>query len=273
MPEQSPVPGYLDGGDLHDTIRRAGGAVVTTTTIALDPGEERAYGTWHRMGLACRHLADAVADAARADLLPVGLLGNCTSLLGMLAGLQRVDPARRIGLLFLDAHADFNTPETTLSGMLGGMPVAIAAGLCLANLRTTAGLAPPLPTNRILIAGARDVDSAEQRLLDEHAVELVATSDVGPALAALAERVDVIYAHLDMDVIDAAEVPGHHTAVPGGPSSAEVAETIRVVFACDRVAALGIASTPPPERDRDGRARAAAHRLIAAAVGGAVSRS
>jgi arginase len=80
----------------------------------------------------------------------------------MLGGVQRSPvpggKPLRVGLVYIDAHADFNTPETTLSGMLGGMDVAAAAGLCLTNLRRTSKQEQPLETGNIVLAGVRDTD-------------------------------------------------------------------------------------------------------------------
>jgi arginase len=77
----------------------------------------------------------------------------------------------------------------------------------------------------------------------------------------------MIYVHVDMDVLDPAEVGGHPLTVPGGPASDHLAATLRPVFEIEQVVALGIASTPPEDRDPDGLARRAACRLVAAAGG------
>ena len=101
----------------------------------------------------------AVRAGSRDGMITVGLEANCNDLLGMLSGLKHDanGKARKVGLVFYDAHGDFNVPETTLSGMLGGMPVAIAAGHALENLRNTTGLKEPLPMSHIMWGGVRDV--------------------------------------------------------------------------------------------------------------------
>src|SRR5262249_5286855 len=137
--------------------------------VSLNAEEEKAYGAWNRLALANGQLSKLVANERRDGYLPVGLLANCSALAGMLSGLQHSGPnARtlRVGLVFIDAHGDFNTPETTLSGMLGGMPVAIAAGLGLTRMRLKAGLGPALSPRHIVEAGVRDTDPLEQDLLD-----------------------------------------------------------------------------------------------------------
>ena len=110
--------------------------------------------------LANSNFAERVRETRADDVLTVGLEANCNGLLGMLAGLKYDGNGneQRVGLVFIDAHGDFNVPETTLSGMLGGMPVAIAAGHALHNVRKTSGLAEGLPMNHILWGGVRDLD-------------------------------------------------------------------------------------------------------------------
>ena len=93
-------------------------------------------------GYALGHLGRAVQTNVRDGFFNVGLLGTCPSMPGMVAGLQQSGPTNaplKIGLLWLDAHPDFNTPETTRSGSLGGMPVAVATGRCLTGMRLDAG--------------------------------------------------------------------------------------------------------------------------------------
>jgi arginase len=193
-------------------------------------------------------------------------------------GLAGVKPLR-VGLVYCDAHADFNTPETTLSGMLGGMDVAVAAGMCLTRLRLKTGLDPALPTRYIVFGGLRDVDPLEQELLDRSDCEYLSVDDIRAAgdaveaqMARLGRLVDVVYVHVDMDVLDPAEVSGHPLTAPEGPTSRELASAIRKMFGHPKAAAIGIASIPFGERDKEGHSLQAAYRLIEAAVQGAQSR-
>jgi arginase family enzyme len=88
----------------------------------------------------------------------------------------------------------------------------------------------------------------------------------------LSEASDYIYVHVDMDVLDPREVPGHPLTVPGGPTSVELAGAVEAMFGYDKVVAFGVASTPAGERDPDGTSRRAAFRLIHAAVRGSLAR-
>ncbi len=275
--ERSGGPDYLQAGGIEARLRERGVTLAPTATVALTPAEARQYGEWHRLGLANRHLGTFVAESAAEGALTVGLLANCNALLGVLGGLQRstAGPPRRVGLVFIDAHGDFNTPETTLSGMLGGMPVAVAAGLGLHNLRRTSGLDPALPIAHIVHAGARDLDPLERELMTQQNVTQISVQDLRDrsgalreAMRALSAATDVIYVHIDMDVLDPAEVPGHPLTVPDGPTSAQLAAALTEMFRDPKVTALGIASTPWGERDPDGASRQAAYRLIDGALDG-----
>jgi arginase len=282
LPDLSDSPDYLERGGLQKLLDQHGWRVRSTTTAALTPEEQKAYGEWNRLGLANGHLAQIVAAEIKEGGFPVGLLANCSALMGMLGGLQHSGPTPvplRVGLVFIDAHGDFNTPETTLSGMLGGMPVAISAGLGLTRLRLKSGLDPALPERNIVLAGARDVDPLEQDLLDRSAVERLSVEDIktrSPRIAAQIERLsgltDVIYVHVDMDVLDPPEVAGHPLAVPGGPTSLELAAALTDIFRHGKAAAFGVASTPSGDQDRDGRSRQAAYNLILGALAGVQQR-
>jgi arginase len=281
VPEISDVPNYLEDGGLAGLLRDQGAVLRPMGEIGLAPEQQEDYGNWHRMGMANGHLANFVAQSLRGNFLHVGLLANCTSLIGVLAGLQQVATSpERIGLVFIDAHGDFNTPESTLSGMLGGMPVAVAAGLGLHNLRNESGLLVPIPTENIVLGAVRDLDPLERDLVEEHGLARFSTDDIrslSPRLHEimrdLSERTDVIYIHIDMDVLDPAEVPGHPLTVPNGPTSKELAAAIALMFTYDKAVAFGVASTPANNRDPDGVSRQAAYRLIQGAVAGVQRRA
>lgn len=277
--ELSPAPDALLAGGLPAALERAGAQVASPAPIRLSPEQERQYGAWQRLALANGNLADTVASHVRQGRLVVGLLANCSSLLGMLGGVQHAGAsgrAEKVGLVYVDAHGDFNTPETTLSGMLGGMDVAAAAGLCLTRLRVTSKLDPPVPVVDMILAGVRDTDPLEQELINRLKVPQMSVADLRErsdafrrTYSALSARVSRIYVHIDMDVLDPAEVPGHSLNVKGGPTSAELADAVAEMFKDPKAVALGIASTPTGERDGEGRSRKAAYTLIQAAVGAA----
>lgn len=276
-------PQVMAESGLLDILRRNGFEVTGTETIALTAAEEKEYGAWNRDALESRQIGKLVAAHGLDGGLAVGLLTNCVDLLGMLAGLQHLGPPGakplRVGLVYLDAHADFNTPETSLSGMLGGMDVAVATGLCLTRLRLKAGLDPALPAKYVVFGGLRDVDPLEQELLDRSDAEFLSVEDLRSAssridslMESLGRLTDVIYIHIDMDVLDPAEVMGHSLKVPLGPTSVELSAAVERMFRHPKARAIGIASLPAGDRDKDGVSLEAAYRLIEGALKGYGSR-
>ena len=120
--------------------------------------------------------------------------------------------------------------------MLGGMPVAVAAGLCLHRIRMESGLDPALPTRYIVMCCVRDLDPLEQELVDRSDIEMITVNDVRTIsdnihtqMVRLSDLTDKIYIHIDMDVLDPREVYGHGLTVPGGPTSEELAAVLTVI--------------------------------------------
>ena len=181
-------------------------------------------------------------------------------------------------MLWLDAHPDFNTPETTRSGSLGGMPVAVATGRALQRLRLDAKLDPPLADRYVVMGGVRLTDPLEQQLLDESRIEQVSVDDLRQATPAVFEQLDrlsritdKLYVHIEMDVLDPREVMGHGNKVPGGPSSEELARLFEMIFQrYPTASAIGFATIP--QRDEGGLSLAAVHRMILGAVRGVKAR-
>ena len=282
VPELSTNPDYIHAAGLERLIAEWGGELIRPVQdIRLTPEQDKAYGEWNRMAMANANFAEVVREGLQDDLITVGLEANCNDLLGMLSGLKYDTDgnARRVGLVFYDSHGDFNIPETTLSGMLGGMPVAVAAGHALHNLRQTTGLAEGLPMSHIMWGGVRDLDPLEADRFREFEVRQVSVQDIRDIsdnfrrqFNALANEVDVVYVHVDMDVLEPDEVPGHPLTVNNGPSSAALAAAIGFMFENPKTVALGIASTPSFNRDPDGVSRQAALNLIEGAIKGAQTR-
>jgi arginase len=282
VPELSGGPDYLEQGCIQKLLEERSCQTKPVSTVVLTADEEKAYGSWNRLALANGDLGKIVASERRGGSLPIGLLANCSSVVGMLSGLQHSGPGGRplrVGLVFIDAHADFNTPETTLSGMLGGMPVAIAAGMGLTRMRLKAGLEPALPARHIVEACVRDTDPLEQDLLDRSEIQQLSVEDIRRRsenlhrqMQRLSDTTDLIYIHVDMDVLDPREVPGHPLTVAGGPSSGELAAALTEMFKYEKAAAFGVASTPFGDRDKTGVSRQAAYNLILGAVKGVQQR-
>ena len=199
-----------------------------------------------------------VRSAVSGGEFPLVLSGNCNASVGTLAG---VGP-ESLGIVWFDAHADFNTPETTTTGFTDGMGLAIAVGHCWKEMARSVPGFSAVPEENVVLVGVRDVAPAERGRLDASRVGLVGPDLISNqglrralagALDALRERVDRVYVHLDLDVLDADRVGKANGFAPGGGLDAEELEAalgmVRGRFA---VAACGIASYDPA-LDKDGR--------------------
>src|SRR6185503_19452908 len=276
----SPGPATMANGGIQRRIESLG-AVVRTSEVKLTAEQDTEYGGWKRLGFGLGHLGRTVAQNERDGYFTVGLLATCPSMPGMVAGLQHSGPTPeplKIGLVWLDAHADFNTPETTRSGSLGGMPVAVATGRCLSRLRLDAGLDTPLSERHVVMAGVRLTDPLEQQMLDDSFIEHLSVEDLrtlSPAVERQLDRLsrltDKIYVHIDMDVLDPREVMGHGNKVPNGPSSEQLAAVFEMIFSrYPKASAIGFATIP--EKDEGGLSLAAVNRMIAGAIKGLKAR-
>jgi arginase len=170
---------------------------------------------------------------------PVSLAGDCLSAIGVLAGLQRagLEPV----LVWFDAHGDFNTAETTPSGFLGGMPLAMIAGRGNPTIVRAVGL-EPLAESRIILTDARDLDPGERTVLAASAVVHL------PNPRALLDRPlppGPLYVHFDTDVVTPAEVPAQNYPAAGGLSSKELAGVFRHLSKSGRLAAASLSSWNP----------------------------
>lgn len=227
------------------------GLEVPEPHVVIDP--ELPDGTQQeRMGVLNRAVADAVSSG---HTLPVVYAGDCVVILGVTAGLQRqgVDPV----VVFYDAHGDFNTWDTSPSGFIGGMPLAMLTGRGELSIAEVAGLRVLDDTDAVLV-GARDLDPLEEGLLGSSAVQMV---DVEHVASAIPHDRD-LYVHIDVDVVDPVDVPAVNYPAPGGPSAEIVAESVARLAATGRVVAFSVSTWNPA---LPGAARAAeSTRLIAA---------
>lgn len=212
-----------------------------------------------------RRLAGCVAEAAAAGGLPVILSGNCITSVGTVAGIGEPD----LGVIWLDAHGDFNTPETTRGGFLDGMALAVLTGRCWTSLAATVPGFAPVAERRVMLVGARDLDAQEASALIESEIEHLTADTINAGLREnLARRKDhtrEIYLHIDLDSLDPSEGKANGFAVEGGVSVADVRNVIDEAAGAFRIRAIALTAYDPRE-DGDGRACKAGIDLLVAAV-------
>jgi arginase len=186
-----------------------------------------------------------IDDALAAGDLPVMVASDCSVAATTLPAVIRNRPDAR--LLWLDAHGDFNTPDTTGSGYLGGMSLAAACGVW------DSGLADSVPSEQVVLAGIRDLDAGERELLEASPATVIGASTV-ETLVAVKNALDgaPVFIHLDFDVLDPEEFPAAVPA-PGGLSSDKLYDLMEAVAEDSELVGLEITAFEAPE-DEDARA-------------------
>jgi arginase len=213
-----------------------------------------------------RSLAAHVAEAKRNGRFPLILSGNCGATVGAIAA----DTKRR-GVIWFDTHGEFNTPETTASGFLDGMGLAIATGRCWTTLAASIPGFHPIPGSDILLLGGHDFDAGERERLEEagaFVVDGVTISQKGvreslhAAIAEFLRGIEEVHLHLDLDVLNPAEAPANgFVTEDAGLSVNELSEAIAFIQENLKITSATIASFDP-RYDTQGKTLRAALKLI-----------
>ncbi len=178
---------------------------------------------------------------------PLVVSGNCNSCLGTLAAIDR----HNCGIVWFDAHGDFNTPETSISGLLDGMALNFATRRFI-------------PESKTALIGVRQLDPGERILLDNSAV-LVSPASHFPDKSPRLPDVSRIYLHLDIDVLDRGVSPGVNCQAPGGLSPDVLFTILANLKARYAIAAMALTNYNP-EKDEQNRTLDMAIQLIASLI-------
>ena len=201
-------------------------------------------------------VAGCVRESEQRGAFPIVLAGNCFASLGVVAAL-----GEGTGVLWFDAHGDFNTPETTTAGFLDGMALATITGRCWTEMTSRLAGFTPVREQHAWLIGARDLDPAEEEMLLDSPVGRVAAEAIGSDLGDRVRR-DLdgpqrLHVHLDLDVLDPAEGRVNEFACDGGVTAARLGEAMRSLGTLETVSSLTV-SAYDPGYDTDGRVCAAA---------------
>ncbi len=205
-----------------------------------------------------RAVAELARQALEAGRAPLVLSGECNPAVGTISALAGTG---RVGVIWFDAHADMNTPETTESGFVDGMALAMATGRCWRALCRRASGWRPVSDRDVLLVGHRALDPAERAELDRSAInELTAgrIGQIGELAGAVAEGVDAVYVHVDLDVLDPSEARANDWAVAGGPTLSELRFALAAVADTGKVRAAALTAFDPASDETPRTARAAA---------------
>jgi arginase len=222
-----------------------------------------------------RQIAQCAARSRSAGRFPIILGGNCNTAVGGIAGVGGGDCA----LIWFDAHGDFNTPENTETGFLDGMGLAMAVGRGWGHILSTVPGFSPIPETLTAIVGARDLDPWEEEDLANSAITRLNVADIrksgvqafGALIGTLKTKVDRIYLHIDIDVLDPADAPANHYNAAGGLSIDELVGAIAYIGERIPIEGAGIGSYDPAF-DAEGRTANAAVQVVEALIA-AASRS
>lgn len=231
-------------------------------------------------------VAGEVAAARARGSLPLVLAGNCNAALGVRAGLQRRGGAdAAAALVWLDAHGDFNTPSTTETGYLDGMPLAMLCGRAYREAVSEALGSTPVAEPAVLHIGARELDRGEAASLAASGVLVVNGAQLGDGDRArlLGERLDELAArtapdadgratahlHVDLDVLDPAAAPGVSFPTPGGFTAAQLLEIVELVMARFEIVAVTVTSFTPDRDDTAESTLATGLAVLGLVAGGA----
>ncbi len=225
-------PSALRVAGLQARLQALGHEVEDLGNIAVKQAEEQHYGDKHAKYLneiaeTCRGLAAITEGTLKDGFLPLVLGGDHSLAIGSFSGVANFfhKQGKKTGYLWLDAHGDMNTPETSPSGNVHGMPLAATIGRGAQELTELLGYKPKVQPRNVALVGIRDLDKTERRLVKESGVHAFTMRDIDErglrevmteALRVTMDDTAGIGVSLDMDFVDPIDAPGVGTPVRGG---------------------------------------------------------
>ncbi len=243
------------------------GARVGLEVIELQEHQRDASGAseagagFELIRLVAARAGEAIADGA----FPVLLSGSCFAGLGMVAGMGESSP----GVVWFDAHGDFNTPDSSVDGYFDGMGLAMLTGDGWQALSRGSMEGSAVPKSAVVLAGARDFDQLEQQRLEQSEVrhlppsEIDADDAVAHAVGELDPAPTGLYLHVDLDVLDSGEAKVNIYSASDGLSAAQLEAQVRSLLEACPVRGVSLTAYDP-EVDSDGRVPPIAMRLLEA---------
>ncbi len=254
-------PSALRVASLNSRVASLGYVVEDLGNVPVDQAEASPEGEPRakylpQIAAACQRLAGAVEGALGRGSLPLVLGGDHSVAVGTVSGVSHYHRARgeRIGLIWLDAHADMNTPETSPSGNVHGMPLACILGMGPAGLADMFEYRPKVAPERTVIVGLRDVDSEEKRRVRDSGVHAFTMREIDEgglrrvmeeAIRLATEGAAGFHLSLDMDFVDPLDAPGVGTPVRGGATYREAHLAMEMISDCGVMLSMEVVEVNP----------------------------
>ncbi|HVS89528.1 MAG TPA: arginase [Candidatus Acidoferrum sp.] len=254
-------PSALRVAGLQARIKQLGHQVEDIGNIPVKQPEEMSYGEKRAKYLgeiaeACKDLAEAVQKSLEEHMLPLVLGGDHSIAAGSISGVAAHfrKEEKKVGFIWLDAHGDMNTPESSPSGNVHGMPLASIMGYGPPELVELMGFKPKVEPQNIVLVGIRDLDSQEKKLVKKSGVHVLTMRDIdergmrevmSDALKYAMDDTDGIAVSLDMDFVDPSDAPGVGTPVRGGVTYREAHLAMEMIADSEAMVSLEIVEINP----------------------------
>ena len=254
-------PSALRVAGLQARIKTLGHQVEDIGNIPVKQAEEQHYGEKRAKYLAeisdtCKELAATVQKSLEEGFTPLVLGGDHSIAVGTMSGVAAHyhKDKKQVGYVWLDAHGDMNTPETSPSGNVHGMPLASVMGYGPAELVELLGFKPKVEPQNLVIVGVRDLDSQEKKLVKKSGVHVFTMRDIdergmrevmSETLKFATDDTGGIAVSLDMDFVDPMDAPGVGTPVRGGVTYREAHLAMEMIADSEAMASLEVVEINP----------------------------
>lgn len=254
-------PSAVRAAGLNSAIKSLGHKVEDAGNIHVKIPEEQHFGDRHAKYLneiaeTCQEVAHRIYQTLEAGWFPLSLGGDHSVAIGTQAGVAKFyrDREKTVGLLWIDAHADMNTPETSPSGNVHGMPFAATLGLGPEPLTHIFGFAPKVQAKQCVLIGARNLDDRERGLVKDSGISVFTMRDIDEqgmrtviekSLGLATDGAAGFVVSFDMDVVDPDEAPGVGTPVRGGITFREAHLAMEMIADSKKMVALEVVEVNP----------------------------
>lgn len=254
-------PSALRVAGLQARLKQLGHTVEDIGNISVKQPEEQPFGEkrakyLNEIAETCRTLSEMVQKTVEEGFLPLVLGGDHSIAIGVMSGISSHfrKKSRSIGYIWLDAHGDMNTPESSPSGNVHGMPLASVMGYGAAELVELLGFKPKVEPRNVVLVGVRELDAKERRLMKDSGVHVFTMRDIdergmrevmSDALRFASDDTDGIAVSLDMDFVDPSDAPGVGTPVRGGATYREAHLAMEMIADSETMVSLEVVEINP----------------------------